>query len=443
MTERRLLTTLVALLLVGAGSGSNAETDAARANADLAERVAQLERQLEAVHERIDAQDGGPAGDWTERLEVSGNADFSYLRGQDNAIAENGRHAVENARLFFDFDLAGETNLLGGTAFRSVSFFLEWDLIRNFEMENQVGSAHARFDGLFGRRWLNARIGRMPIPFGEEYLRFHQQRPENPLISFSALSPYNWDEGLMLFGASPEGRFEYAVTVMDGDAYLNENRHSDASLNAKLTWNASAWAKFSVSGIRTGRVYKSAIEWGGTHGMPVGSDQRPVFQDGVAVAADPSKLLDDLVAVEIDAIIERDGLGRLWVAAGQIDADSATDSSYDRKLAYWIVEGVVEFGAFSQILERFYGAIRWSGIGTFDRDEGYLLEAMNQGGDLGFNARSVEALSGGIGIRLTPGLTLKTEYTWMDFDLVRGAEPSFGRAAGDRNYFGAGLSLSF
>ena len=68
---------------------------------------------------------------------------------------------------------------------------------------------------------------------------------------------------------------------------------------------------------------------------------------------------------------------------------------------------------------------------------------MNGGEELGFNTERVEMVTVGLGYRFSKQLTLKAEYTWTDFALVRGVPAALRAAAGDRDYFGLGASLGF
>ena len=166
-----------------------------------------LERRVEELERKLEEQSLGDEGDdplvagatslpsWVDRFHLSGNADFDYLHGEHRSIADDGRFAVENARFFLDVDVSGEARLFDRTVFESSSFFFEWDLVREASLKNEAGSLYARIDRIAGVDALNLEFGRFPIPFGEEYLRFHQDRPSNPLISYSAPAPYNWDEG--------------------------------------------------------------------------------------------------------------------------------------------------------------------------------------------------------------------------------------------------------
>ena len=68
---------------------------------------------------------------------------------------------------------------------------------------------------------------------------------------------------------------------------------------------------------------------------------------------------------------------------------------------------------------------------------------MNEGADLGFNTKSVTIVSVGLGLRLGRHVTLKTEYSWYQFALVRGVPPAIRGAANDRDYVGVGASFGF
>jgi hypothetical protein len=419
-------------------------------DSDLERRVAELEEQIKRDDWEDTSSNGFHPGEWTRNFHLSGNADFTYLHGEAHSLAGEGRVAVENARFFVDVDLGGESRFGETTLLKSASLHFEWDLVREGSLKNRVGSLFVRMNELFGVNALNFQMGRMPIPFGEEYLRFHQQRPENPLISYSVAAPYNWDEGGMLFGSLAEGRVRYWIAVLNGDSGFSTNTQVDPSVALKFAWEPLAYTRLSLSGMRTGSLGggspgetgKSAIEWAGTHAKPVGEGGMPVFQNGALVPPDPSLRIDDVMAWEADLIIERPDLGRLWVAAGQAYIQSGGTSFYDRDFTYWIAELTVELGALVSALERFYFATRYSGIGTLDGSEGYLFEAMNEGGDLGYNTKRVDAVSVGVGFRIYDNLVFKTEASWFDFDLVSGAS-AFRAQARNRSYVGVGLTLGF
>ena len=299
--------------------------------------------------------------EWIKQFRLSGNADVAYFNGQDNSHSPDSRFAVDNARFFFDFDISDKA-----------SFYFEWDLVREFSLKNKVGQVFIRYDQLFGIEALNLKLGRVPIPFGEEYLRFHEQRFENPLISFSAPAPYNWDEGFELFGSVYNSRIDYILAVTDGDDDFNENTNEAVQVAGKISYRPINWARLSLSALDTGRLGKpndagrSAIEFGGSHAYPFGFGTDVVnFQDGIPIADDINQELS-VTAWEVDAVLNPNDWGQLWLAYGQVGIRSEGSSRFDRDLLYWIVEGIFELRKISKRLTNYYLATRYSAIGTFD-----------------------------------------------------------------------------
>jgi hypothetical protein len=403
---------------------------------DLTHRVEDLEKELQTLKQNRDSLSG--LAPWVDRVRLSGNADVTYYDGEKNSHSANSRMVVDNARLFFDFDVSETT-----------SFYFEWDIVREAEEKNKVGQLYLRLDRLFDVDALNLKAGRLPIPFGEEYVRFHEQRFDNPLIGFSVLSPYGWDEGIELFGSASDNRIDYVVAVTDGDNKFNENSNNDLQFVGRIGVQPTSWSRISISAVDTGTVGTSdkrgisAMEFGGTHGYTVHTiGETPNFQNGAVLPDDPSLTLT-LRAWEVDAIAELVERGRLWLAFGQIEMDSDGPSSYDRDLDYWIAEGVLELGQFTPFLKRYFLATRYSGIGTFDSNEGFVLGKMNEGADLGFNSESVTKFSVGLGARLYDNLKLKIEYSWYDFEMINGVTEDIRMRAEDRDLFGLSLSARF
>ena len=405
----------------------------------------ELLKRIEALEQEVQEQKANQSGlqlsgipSWVDKFRLSGNADFVYYKGDDNSHSPDSRFAVDSARLFFDFYVNED-----------VSFFLEWDIVREFTKQNDFTQLYLQVDRIFDFEALSLKIGRSLIPYGEEYTRFHHARFENPLITFSAPGAWWWDEGLLVFGSTAEQRFGYEFAVMDGDIGFNDNTAEQVQLAGKVTYRPTDWAKLSLSGLSTGKIGSSsrpgisAMFFGGQAIVPFGFRTNvPNFKDGKAIVND----LDNAFTVEaweIDSIFSSTDWGRLWLAYGHVDINSKGDSIYDRELHYWIVEGILELGVFSSQLSKFYLATRYSGIGTFDSDEGYSLGAFNDGGELGFNTKSVDVISLGIGVRLKENIKFKLEYAWYDFSLVDGVTTDLKDSADDRNLFGVGISAEF
>jgi hypothetical protein len=103
---------------------------------------------------------------------------------------------------------------------------------------------------------------------------------------------------------------------------------------------------------------------------------------------------------------------------------------------------VLEGRLASSELRAFYLALRANGVGTYDDDEGYLLDIRTTY-PLGYNLRALDAYSVAIGWRVTRWTTLKLEYTHQRFSLVRGARGALGGAADDTDFLGAELAVFF
>jgi len=388
--------------------------------------------------------------DGLKRIHVAGNADVGFFYGEKNSAASGARFLIENARLYLDVDLGRDLDWSGRRLVHDASFYVEWDIARESEVQNKIGSLYLRLDRLADLEALSIKVGRFLVPFGEEYLRQSEARPENPLISFSAAIPYGWSQGILLFGPVVRDKIDYYVSLTSGQEGFDSNSGGRLQVDAKIDVRPAPWALLSVSGLRIGALgtastpARTAMEWSGANlssfgsGTPVAS-----FQEGTAVAADSDPRLGGTAAWEADGGLRENGLGRLWLGVGGLRVRSADLSRYDRTLWYGIAEGVLEGESVSSSLEPLYVALRYSAIGTWTSQRGYLLGDQNAGSDLGYNSKSVSWWSLGIGVRLGPHLIAKAEYAWVDFDLVRGVPPSLTALASGRSYVGIGLSASF
>lgn len=423
--------------------------------AEWQKKVQDLERRVQELETERRAQPAG-LGKWFDRFKLSGNADVVYFTGDDNSIHDEGRFAVESARLFVDVDLARDLRVGKWNFGRAASFYLEWAMYRRTTFRNDFESLYVQLDGILGFESVNARLGRFVIPFGEEYQRMVERVPENPTLSRSAIGSYYWDEGFELFGKAVEEKVEWTLAVQDGDSDVGGfNRNTDVSLATmgKLAVRPTGWAYVSASGFRSGSLEDGSVvppgsphsTFGGdgTHMRPVGTGTAvATFQDGVAVADDPGQEIR-FTAWEADAILKDATWGQIWLAYGQIDLDTDGPSIYKRLLRFGIAEGILELGALREELDKVYLAARFSVFGTLKNDEGFSIEASNAGSNLGFNTKRLYRKTVGIGARLNPNVTLKSEYTWDDFELVRGVTQALRDGADDRDYFGFGLTVGF
>jgi hypothetical protein len=107
-----------------------------------------------------------------------------------------------------------------------------------------------------------------------------------------------------------------------------------------------------------------------------------------------------------------------------------------------VAELVLEGRLMSPELTPFWLALRANGLGSYDRDEGYLLD-IRWGQTFGFNMRSLDAYSIALGWRLTKWVTLRMEYTLQDVELVRGARSVLGGPADRTDYAGVAVGFQF
>jgi hypothetical protein len=351
---------------------------------------------------------------------------------------------VDNARFFFDVELGRDAGVDDARLLDAVRLFFEWDLVREGELKNKAGSLLVRFENLFGLDPLDIEMGRIAIPFSAEYTRFSEDRPDDPLLGFSAAAPYGWDEGVAVTGTFDEGLVEYKLAFMDGDNGW-PNTDSRVAVVGRLTVSPLSWLSVSASGIDSGPVGLggTALEFAGSHAVVFGSGTEvPNFQGGVEVDDDPSETVENLRAWEADLVLDKDRWGRLWLEYGQAWIDS-TRSDADRQLYYFIAELRVDLALVANSLDRFYLASRYSVIGTADSDEGYLLQGLVGGGDVGFNTTRLTLLTVGAGVNVVPGVTFKGEYTKVDIDTVDGFPDTLADTARGRSYGGLGVSVGW
>jgi len=167
----------------------------------------------------------------------------------------------------------------------------------------------------------------------------------------------------------------------------------------------------------------------------------PNYIDGAVQPDGPNKLRDTYLGA-VDAIFRDPRWGHLWLAYNIYRIDSKGPSRYDRTLHGWIAEVVMEGGVVAEVLAPFYAGFRAAGIGTYDRDKGYLLD-FRYGSTLGYNMRSLNAYSGVLGWRMNDLLRLRLEYSHQDIDIVRGSRATIGGAANDADIYAIEIGAHF
>lgn len=417
----------------------------------LRQRVVELENRVEELEARDEIERHAaaplPARD-TNPVRVGGSATLTWFEGEKGSPFPEAGSDIWDARFFIDSELGREARLGEATLFRHSSLSFEWNLIRLAEVQNSVGDLYVDLRELGGRPWLNMQIGRFQIPVGENYKRFGRGTHDNPFITNAVAGPWYWDEGVKLFGEDDSGRFGYVASVTDGEGFVNGNGDADAQTTLKLFVRPAEWLTLSASALRSGEIGRTGEDtygsvWlGETWPIPVGDFTGvPTYQNGLAIADGPEEF-KGVTLLGGDAVAEFGKYARLWLSGGGMNLDTEQGSTYDRRLHYWLAELVLHGGMAAPILEPFYLALRANGLGTYDHNEGYALDARYLG-SLGFNTSSLEAYSVGAGWKLSDALTLRLEYTLFDFGFVRGVTPDIEDAGKHANFFGAGIGVDF
>jgi hypothetical protein len=419
--------------------------------AELERRVAQLEARAEAAEERARAAersaDGSATTEREERpfpLRLSGSTRLGWYDGQrDSALHDRGA-SIRDARLFLDAELAEDVRVGAFPLVRNVGFSFEWNVVRRSELFNDVGELFVDLQGIGGSSWLNLRPGRFQIPVGEAYKRYSRGEGSNPFISQSVGGPWWWDEGVMLYGASPAGLIGYAAALTNGETPLDFDDGDGEQLTLKLWAQPLPWLYLSASGLHQGEIGSGggALWLGETWATPSGSMSAvPTWIDG-AIAPPSFAPFDSAWLAGGDLVLTPLPHVRAWLGGGLYSLDARDPGPYDRAIHYWIAELVLGGAVLSPSLAPATLGLRADGIGTGDKGRGALL-SIDLVGTLGYNQRSLRAYSAVLGWQLGAGTTLRAEYSLRDIELVRGAASALGAAADDANELGLELGVRF
>jgi hypothetical protein len=447
----------IALVLFIAFSANGARAEDPRPDRAELERlydtVNQLERrivELEGAKSSGSARSGSAgAANWSERIRLSGSAELDYLQGRDTdyGLYDQGSTQIYDARVFLDADLGSDARVGEATVFRDAGFTFEWNLVRLGYTQNDVGDLYVDLRGLMAQEWLNMEVGRFQIPYGENYLRFGKGRAADPFIALTASPPWFWDEGVKLWGKSSNGHFGYVASVTDGEGGFNYEGNSSKQVTLKLSWDPAEWLHLSASGLRTGTLGSSGSPafgsvWLGEM-LPTAfgvASSVPSFDHGVAIPNGPNKLRN-VVVLGGDAVLNFPD-ARLWISGGNASIDSHGPSVYDRDVLYWLAELIVQLRLISPTLDPIYLALRANGLGTYDADEGYLLDTRY--GNVGYNMKALNVYSVALGVPLGHHLVLKAQYAIQNIGLVNGIDDAEIReAADDADFFGMEIGVHF
>lgn len=360
---------------------------------------------------------------WWRNFHISGFGAAGYYDTGSAGTRDNGGFEIKEASLF-----------VLAEAWNNVDFFIELQTNRlgsDSDKYTRTGEVYVHFHdiALTESITVGAKLGRIDIPFGEEYL--WQDAIDNPLITNSAAYPYGWDEGVLLYG--DVGGVNWIVAVTDGTDDRSVEENSDKAINVKVYGSPLEPLYLSFSLMTNGDVSKSAIEFGGSHFRPVGVAHQSTL--GASADTEVSAQL-----IEVNAKYEFSfASSEAYIAAsmGSAEADDS-DAFYRRDLRWFSLEPGI------QLHEDWFATLRYSEIGTYDGDAGYHFDGKTFAGGnaaFGYDVRRFQRSSVALNWMPNPHLRGKLEIARDRFELID-ASPLNPRN-GDRGFAGLEIAVAF
>lgn len=339
---------------------------------------------------------------WYNNIDIAGFGGAGFLDTGSAGTRPNGGFLIKEASLFLE-----------GDVWADATFYLEIQTNRLGEdstLSIRTGEVYLHFRNVLKKRGQNSlgiKVGRIDIPFGEEYL--WQDASDNPLISNSAPYPYGWDEGIVVYGKTSSVGWILAVT--DGTLRRSIEDHPNKALNFK--GYANLWERLYVSAslMNNGMSGKSAMEFGGSHFEPLGVGHKS------SVGYTSSQRIGAFL-YEIDAKYGQGELPRHgYYVQGSFGKAFLKDpnESFSREWSW------VSLEPFFRITQKSYLVARYSEIGTYNAEEGYLFDGKTTAGGeeaFGYDTKRFRRLSLGAGWRPNPHVIMKMEVGQDWYDLI-------------------------
>jgi hypothetical protein len=381
--------------------------------------------------------------EWTKHVRLSGSADVGYFGGGSGSVQTSEGFDVWDTRFFVDAELGDAVTVGDTTLVRNLGFTFEWNLVRTGRLFNDVGLAYLDLEGLGGSPWLNLRVGRFQIPFGEAYKLYTKGYAKRTFVRQPLAAPWWWDEGVLLHGGAPNGRFGYVASFTNGDSDFND-QGGGSQLTLKLWTQPWPCLYVSASGLWTSEMgdVDAALWLGESWARPFGSGTAvPNVIDGAVVADDPDGL-GSLWAATMDVIVTPvDGV-RLWLYGGHYVIDSRGAALYDRELTFWLAELTLGGELVSPVVQPLFVGLRADGVSTFDHDRGYLFDRRYDD-RLGYDMERFVAYTVVAGWHFGDYVTFRAEYSHRDIDVVGGASALLPSAGDDEDVFAVEFGLHF
>jgi uncharacterized coiled-coil protein SlyX len=382
---------------------------------ELARATDRNRRDLQALQERGEAPAAArpPSSNRDQEVRISAEVGLAFFKTGSEGQYPSSTFRVDDAVI-----------ALEAPVFKDVYFFTELKLLpreTNAE-EFELGEMYVDFENV-SAAWgmpglLNVRVGRLWIPFGEEYL---QRSPlTNPLISHSLADIWGVDEGVEIYGRM--GPLRYVLAVQNGGESRLRDFNSDKSVAGRLSWSPVAGWNFSASAMRTGELDAvgdalSEVWFGNGFFRSIGGAATTRTYWAELYAADGSYRWRN---------------GHVAAAAGHARYDDDdTAASNERRMRYGSVEVV------QGLTPELFAAARHSLIRA---PGGYPLVGWGRMGTFFFRpvlATELTRTSLGVGYRFGPPLLLKFEYAWESGRMTTGVPRDH------ENFFGSEIAVKF
>lgn len=361
---------------------------------------------------------------WWKNFDVYGFGAAGFYDTGSAGTREHGGFEIKEASLFIE-----------AAVWEDISFFVELQtnrLGKDDDLFTRTGEVYAHFRDLtIGESTsLGMKLGRIDIPFGEEYL--WQDAIDNPLITNSAAYPYGWDEGLLLYSNLYGVNWIFAVT--DGTDARSSDENSEKAFNLKFYGTPWDPLYLSLSLMSNGDGSKSAFEFGGSHFVPIGVSSTSALGNSTSTEVE-SNLFE--LASKYNFNLSNNTSGHLALTFGAAKQDDK-DSSFDRSIQWFSIEPYLKF------TNNWYTVLRYSEIGTYDDDEGYNFKGKTFAGGLAVSSFDIEKfrrLGVGLGWAPNPRVLAKFEIGKDWIDLINASSLSANNE--DREFVGFEMAVGF
>ena len=346
------------------------------------------EQELQDLKEHEGAASKAPADVSREGtgVRVSGEMGLAFLHTGRSGQFPNSDFRIDDAKLFVEAQVWKDVY-----AFTELNLFLR----ESSDEALHLGEVYVDFENV-SKLWnvdrlVNVRVGRINIPFGEEY----QTRSvmQNPLISHSLSDIWGVDEGIEIYGSV--GKLQYVAAMQNGRHSLLHDFDSEKALIGRVGFAPQSWLRVSASAMRTGDL--AAKDDALSEAWFANAFFRPL-------GALTTTTTFHTELYELDAKAHWDG-GHVSGLVGRAhfdDDDTSRDNA--RTFTFNSIEAV------QNVSDQLYLAARYS---TIRVPRGYPMVAWGNYGRYfysGILTERLERLSLGLGYRIGPPLVLKFEY---------------------------------